>query len=88
MVIALLLMVNAWIDYGTALRPIAYVGWFLGGVLGVVGLSCCTGGYLLFLGFFRWPVAAIVFVVGMYALWHFRPTNRDRTKTDSDGKSF
>lgn len=71
-------MLNAWVDYGAGLRPIAYVSWFLGGVLGVVALSCCTGGYLLFLGIFRWPVAAVVFLVGMYALCRFRPKNHNR----------
>ena len=78
-IIAILLMLNAWVDYyGADLKPIAYVSWFLGGALGVVALSCCTGGYLLFLGILRWPVAAAVFVAAMYALYRFRPKNRNR----------
>jgi hypothetical protein len=76
-IIAIMLMLSAWIDYGVGLKPIAYVNWFLGGVLGVIAISCLTGGYLSFLGIFRWPIAAIFFVSGMYSLWRFRPKNHN-----------
>jgi hypothetical protein len=74
-IIAIMLMLNGWIDYGAGLKPVAYVSWFFGGILGIVALSCCIGGYILFFGLFRWPIAAIVFITGMYALWRFRPKN-------------
>jgi len=74
---AIMLMLGSRLDYSVGLEFIAYLGWFLGGILGAFVLSCSIGGYLLFLGIFRWPIAAIVFSAGMYALWHFRPKNRN-----------
>jgi hypothetical protein len=77
-IIAVLLMINAWLDYAACLRPVAYAGWFLGGLICAVALSCCIGGYFLLFGIFRWPVAAAVFIAGIYALWRFRPKDRNR----------
>jgi hypothetical protein len=75
--VAIMLLLNGWFDSVAGLKPIAYFSWFLGGILGLIALSCSIGGHLLFLGLFRWPIAAIFFVSGMYALWHFRPKNRN-----------
>ena len=76
---AIVLMLNGWFDAVAGFKPLAYFSWFLGGILGLIALSCGgIGEYCLFLGPFRWPLAAIVFIAGTYALWHSRPRNGNR----------
>ena len=71
--LAVLLMLNALIDHAVGLGPIALWSWFLGGLVGGIVLSTWIVQYFLFLGVLRLLVAAIVFIMGMYALCRFRP---------------
>jgi hypothetical protein len=76
-VIGILLMLNGWLDNTTGLKLLAYLSWFVGGILVLIALSCCIAGYMLFLGILRWPLAVVAFVAGGYAVWHLRPANRN-----------
>ena len=75
-IIAIMLMLNARIDYAAGLGPIAHVSWFLGGVVGEVALFCWIVGYWLFLGILRLPLAVFVLMMATYALCRFRPKRR------------
>jgi hypothetical protein len=66
-----MLILSGWLHYKTwGSKRAAFFSWF-GGLLGMGAVSCGIGGYCLFLGVFHWPVAAAVFISGIYALWRF-----------------
>lgn len=67
LLIAIVLMANAWINYDAGLRFIGLLGWFFGGFLGGLALSWLAMEYLSSFGFFRWPVAAPSFSPGCTA---------------------
>ena len=56
------------VSYKSGLKLLAFWEWFLSLVVLSLGIAISS----LFLGLFRWPIAAIVFIIGMSLLWRFR----------------
>lgn len=71
--VALVLMLSGLLDHVARARMVAYVNWWLGGVLAVGAISCGIAIDGEFLGLFRWPATAIVFILGLWSVfWGFK----------------
>jgi hypothetical protein len=57
-------------DYWAGEKPFHY-RWKW--VMATIISSCYVGACLSFLGLFRWPIAIIVFVSGMWLVWRLKP---------------
>jgi hypothetical protein len=65
---ALIFLFLGLLNYKRGFKFTAFSHWFLG----VIIVSCGIAMDCLFLDVFRWPIAVIVFIIGMSALWHFK----------------
>ena len=70
--LAIIFLLSGWFDYDRGSKVLASCTWFLG----VVSVSLGIGGSCLFLGVLRWPIAAICFGLGSFAIFRFarKPT--------------
>jgi hypothetical protein len=64
---AIIFVLSGWANYKTGFKLLALSHWFLGLVVLSLGIAISS----LFLGLFRWPIAAIVFITGTCILWRF-----------------